>query len=197
MTLARRRLSLAGIAGVLVAGWVAAAALLPAAPDSRATGHDLLAGRAHGKLELKNSLDGVRIVSGENLRPGGSDEGSVRIKNVGEEARLELSRRKLRDRLGPNGGRLSHVLRVRVYELRRQVPGRRVSRSESRPRQIYGGRLAKMPKLDLGPRWREGEARRYRFTVLWPNHGVPKGPLRGDNEYQASRTRTTFVWRAR
>lgn len=197
MTLGRRRRSLAGLGCVLVPGWIAAAALLPVAPDSGAMSHELLAGRAHGKLAVKNSLDGVRIVSGTNLTPGDSEQGSVWIKNVGAGARLELSKRRLRDWLGPNGGALSHVLCVRVFETRRRVPGRRVGRSRSLPRQIHGGRLAKMPAVDLGPRWRVGEARRYRFEVRWPNHGLPRGPARGDNEFQASRTRTTFVWRAR
>jgi Ca2+-binding RTX toxin-like protein len=138
---------------------------------------------AHDALSISNSRDGETIFKATNLAPGDSTTGTVTIGNSGTvPAALSLSMADLSDASGPNGGRLSSVLDLRVTDV---TAGSDIA--------VYAGRLDALPAtqlLNLSP----GDERVYRFVVGLPDRGDALGPGRGDNRYQGASETATYAW---
>ncbi|HEX5592112.1 MAG TPA: hypothetical protein VFX35_02050 [Solirubrobacterales bacterium] len=134
---------------------------------------------AAGALRIADSRGEAAILRAPALRPGGSVDGSLTIRNLGAPARLELSRRRLAQTPGAGGASLAGALRLRIRELT-------VGSSEI----VYRGLLAAMPTLHLGflP---AGAERRYHFVARLPEPGLVDDGLMG------SRLRFDYRWRLR
>jgi hypothetical protein len=152
-----------------------------AAPGS--SGAPQVQAYAKGALSLKNSRNGAPIFSAANLAPGASTTGTVSITNAGKlSGSLALSPANLVDTAGPNGGRLSSLLDLRVDN---------VTGGTDLP--IYAGKLGAMPTEALGC-LRRGGRRTYRFTATFPDGGQPPSPTTGDNAFQRSSVRVDYLW---
>jgi hypothetical protein len=137
-----------------------------------------------GTLSHSNSKEGAAILSAANMVPGESQSGQVTIKNTGDvSGNFRLSSSNLTDTPGPNGGELSRVLKLKVVD------------TSGTPRTIYHGRFNAMPSIGLGT-WDSDEEHTYRFTVTFPNGGVPQSATTGDNAYKGSSTKIQFNWDA-
>ena len=137
-----------------------------------------------GTLSQSNSKEGAAILTASGMVPGQSTDGTVTIENTGDvSGSFTLSASGLTDNPGPNGGKLSDVLELRIVET--GVGGQT----------IYDGPFASMPKQSLGS-WSAGEEHTYRFTVTFPNGGKPPSETTGDNAYQGSSTSITYTWDA-
>jgi spore coat-associated protein N len=136
-----------------------------------------------GTLSQSNSKEGAAILTASGMVPGQSSDGTVTIKNTGDvSGAFTLSASGLTDNPGPNGGKLSDVLKLKVVDM---GPGTTV----------YDGPFASMPKQNLGS-WAPAEQHSYRFTVTFPNGGTPPSETTGDNAYQGSSTSVTYTWDA-
>jgi spore coat-associated protein N len=137
-----------------------------------------------GSLSHSNSNEGAAILTAAGIVPGDTETGRVTIKNTGDvSGKFRLSTSNLSDTPGPNGGRLSKVLRLKVVD------------RTSTPRTIYNGAYNAMPSIGLGT-WAKDEEHTYNFTVTFPNGGVPPSPTTGDNAYKGSSTKIQFNWDA-
>lgn len=175
------RLRLLGLVS-FAAGTIAV--VLWAAPQS--SGAPQVQAYARGALSLKNSRNGAPIFSASNLAPGGSVTGAVTISDTGRlSGSLALSSSNLLDRPGPNGGRLGLLLDLRIDD---------VTGGTDRP--IYAGKLAAMPRQELGC-LRRGGKRIYRFTATFPDGGLPPSPTTGDNAFQGSAVSVDYLWTLR
>jgi hypothetical protein len=182
-----------GAVAVVAAIGIAYAASVPSIPGApRAAVTPVLTAHAHGSLRIRNSLGGKPIVTADTIVPGQSRGGRVRIRNRGTQpVRLALARRRMAEAPGPNGGAPSGVVRVK---LKRYV--RSGNRRHSGKVMAYQGRLAKMPRVDLG-RLSAHRRHRYRLSLGMPDGGIPPSPTTGDNAYQGSTLSVDFVWLAR
>lgn len=183
----------AQVAGILAAcGLLLAVTMIPASPALERGAFPLLVKGDGGPLRVSSSKRGRPIVSGPNMQPGDVVRGQVRVENAGEDrGKLSLSRRGLSDVPGPNGGRLSTALSLRIMRVRPKP-----ARPHSRKRTVWEGSLSRMPKISLGE-WRPGKSRRYRFRIELPDGGLPPSPTSEDNAYQGSSAKVGFVWTAR
>jgi hypothetical protein len=128
----------------------------------------------------------------ENMAPGQVEEATVRIANRAPEARrFSLATARQSEAEGIGGGLLSEVLRARVIPLARPR-----SRSGTRPRPLFVGRLAGLDRVPLGA-WAPGKSRRFRLIVRFPRGEPSRLPVAGDNALQSARLAVDFVWRAR
>jgi hypothetical protein len=153
----------------LLAAGVAVAASRPAVPVAEATA-------ASGSLELTSSRTGGAIFKAASLAPGQAAGGRVRIRNSSKRAAtIYLSQRRIADRPGAGGGRLSTRLRLRVDDL-------------SRRRTVYSGPFRGLRRKRIG-RFRARESRRFRFTVTMP--------LALENAYQGSSVSSSYRWLSR
>jgi hypothetical protein len=129
-----------------------------------------------GSMTQASTADDKAILVGQDLVPGQSTSGSASITNVGDASGdFTLSGEDLTDVPGPNGGKLSTVLTLRVVE----SPGGKV---------VYSGDLARgFDSVSLGT-WKPDEKRTYDITVT-----LPAG---AGNSYQGSEATLTFAWDA-
>jgi hypothetical protein len=138
-------------------------AAAPAAPFEDSAGE---------RSVLGNSRGNSAVLVAENLAPGDSRSETVTIANDGgSPVSFALSKAGLSETPGRGGGKLSKRLELRVED----VSG------EPLPA-VYRGTIASMPRQMLG-RFAAGESRTYRFTVTFPDGGVPSSPTSGDNAY--------------
>jgi hypothetical protein len=156
-------------AALLAASVAVAAAPRPAPPDVEASA-------ATGSLKLTSSRGGKAIFKAGAVAPGRAVGGRVRIRNSRKgSASIYLSQRRVADRPGPGGGRLSPRLLLRVDDLTRR-------------RVVYAGALRGLRRKRIG-KFRARESRRFRFTVTVP--------AALDNSYQGSSVTTNYRWQAR
>ena len=135
-----------------------------------------------GVLSHLNSRSGGAILTATGMRPGQSRQGTVRITNSGTLAGdFSLAATDIIDTPGPNGGRLSDVLRLRI------------DRTTATAYTVYGGLLKDMPEIALGT-WDPRRAATFRFTVTFPDGGAAASETEGDNRYQRSRTSVRYLW---
>jgi hypothetical protein len=170
-----------------------ALALATQGPGLGAAGEESPRIRGGGErgLWIHDSKRGRLVLASDQLAPGAAVRGEVRLHTAGSErARLSVRAVGMRDSPGPNGGRLSRALWLRVK--RSRSPG---DPTDGEPETIYAGPLASFGTLRLGS-WRPGERREFEFRVRFPDGGRPTSPSGGDNSYQGSRTRFRLVWRA-
>ncbi len=139
-----------------------------------ASGPALRLSAASAPLVLHGGSDA--LFSAGALTPGGSSNGGVTVANAGSQTgRLVVRQSGVADRPGPGGGRLSHVLLLRVSE---------------RGRVLYSGKLRVARTIDLGELG-PGQRRRLRFRATLPEQGAPQ-----DNRYQAAAASATYRFAA-
>jgi spore coat-associated protein N len=139
-----------------------------------------------GNLAQSNSKEGAAVLSAPKMVPGETSSGTVTITNTGDVAgTFTLSRSSLSETAGPNGGKLSSVLELKVEELP----------SKGSPKTVYSGKVDTMAAQSLGS-FTAGEARTYQFTVTFPNGGTPTSLTTGDNLYKGSSMTVGYQWDA-
>ena len=140
-----------------------------------------------GSLELSDSLAGGAIFSARDMAPGSSAAGTVSVSNTGSlDGAFSLSQVNVVDTPGPFGGRPSQHFQLAVEE---------ISAGGSTAQLLYSGVLSGLGTRQLGP-IRAGETRSYRFTVSFPDTGIPPAPDMGDNLFQSGSLRVDYVWTA-
>ena len=156
---------------------LAAIGLAVAAPGR---GHDPASASlsaASGAVGISNSLAGAAVLSGGDLRPGDSVEGTVTIGNDGDVAgRFVLAAPDVVDTPGPGGGALSGRVVLTVADLTGGT-------------QLFSGLPADLAESDVGT-LEPGEEHEFRFTLSWPSAPA------GDNLYQGSALSLGFEWQA-
>ena len=136
---------------------------------------------ADGPLTLSATRDGVALLHGERLLPGGSVTGIITLTNLGDKAgTLDLTIDDVLDTPGAFGGRLSDVMRLRLEDL---TSGRAPIETA----------LTRSAPLGLGT-VPGGQGRTYRVTALFPDSGRPAGPALGDNLLKGSRIELALRW---
>lgn len=138
-----------------------------------------------GNLSHSNSKAPGAILSVSGLKPGQSDSGTVDITNTGDVAGVfSLSRSGLSnsDPSNPLGGKLDLV----IEDLGDPA-------APSAPVVKYSGKLGPMPVTSLST-YGPGESHRYKFTVTFPDGGVPAGPNSGDNAYKGDNVTVNYNW---
>ena len=131
-------------------------------------------GPATGAAELTKAVSGDAVLRTGPMRPGQRVSGTVTVTNGGDATgAFQLSQSDVLDTPGPDGGRLSTMVRLTVED---RTAGRRV----------YQGRLGAMAAYPLGY-LRAGERRTYGFTVEFPA-SVSR------NTFTGSQAETTFDW---
>jgi hypothetical protein len=135
-----------------------------------------------GNLSSSNSRPNVAILSAADMVPGDSANGEVTIANTGDvSGRFRLASSGISDQPGPNGGRLSEVLQLKIVDGTSTI--------------VYNGDFDAMPAQDLGT-WPAGQQHQYTFTVTFPEGGVPSSATTGDNAYKDSSAKIDFTWSA-
>jgi hypothetical protein len=149
----------------------------------------VLTARATGKLKMQNSRSGDPVVRIRKAAPGDVVRGRVTL-NHRRTTRVVtyLSVDRVRDAAGPNGGKLSRALRVRVIRLRSHHRERRLK---------YRGGLTGIERTRVGIWHRPHKRRSYAVSVRMRDHGTPPTPTGGDNAYQGSRVSFRLVWSVR
>lgn len=136
-----------------------------------------------GNLSSSNSKPNVAILSAADMVPSDTKTGEVTITNTGDVSGVfRLSSSGITDTTGPNGGKLSEVLTLKI-----------VDTTDSRT--VYDGKFNAMPDQSLGT-WPSGQAHKYEFTVTFPEGGQPPSATTGDNAYKDSATKIDFTWTA-
>jgi hypothetical protein len=139
-----------------------------------------------GNLAQSNSKEGAAVLTATKMVPGTSTNGTVVITNSGDVAgTFTLSKTSLTDTPGANGGQLSGVLNLKVED---------VTKAGS-PISVYSGKVGAMGAQSLGS-FAAGEARTYKFTVEFPDGGVPASATTGDNAYKGSSMSVGYQWDA-
>jgi hypothetical protein len=139
-----------------------------------------------GTLTSSNTKDGAAILTASKMVPGDVTAGTVTIRNTGDSTgAFTLTSSTPADTPGPNGGKLSTVLLLKVV----QDPG-------AANQTIYDGKLDAMTAPISVGTWAGGDEHTFKFTVTFPNGGPPPGPTTGDNAFQGSSTTVTYTWSA-
>jgi hypothetical protein len=143
------------------------------------------------KPKLTTNKRGRAIIRFHGMAPGDSRKRRIRISNRGASAKFRLRAVGLRSPAGPNRGRLADALRITV----RRIRGARTKKKGRLGRTVYRGPLDEMRSAKLG-RLGRLRGRNYRFKLIFPEGGVPRGDFSGDNAYQGAHARVEFRWRA-
>jgi hypothetical protein len=146
-----------------------------------------------GTLTIGNSKAGVAVITAAEMVPGETREGTVTITNTGTVAgQFRLSDSDLADTPGPNGGKLSGALDLRIVDLGPDgAPG---GGDDVNPA-TYDGRFDSMPSIDLGT-WPAGAKHTYRLAVTFRNTGAPGSSTTQDNAFKQSAAKVTYTWDA-
>jgi len=138
-----------------------------------------------GNLAQSNSKEGAAVLTATKMVPGSSTNGTVTITNSGDVAgTFTLSKTSLTDTPGANGGQLSGVLDLKVEDV-----------TKASPVAVYSGKVGAMGAQSLGS-FAAGEARTYKFTITFPDGGVPASATTGDNAYKGSSMSVGYQWDA-
>jgi hypothetical protein len=140
-----------------------------------------------GSLAQSNSKEGAAVLTASKMVPGAlPTNGTVTITNSGDVAgTFTLSKTSFTDTAGPNGGKLSEVLDLKVED---------VTKAGS-PVSVYSGKVGAMGTQSLGE-FKASEARTYQFTITFPNGGTPPSATTGDNAYKGSSMSVGYQWDA-
>jgi spore coat-associated protein N len=139
-----------------------------------------------GNLAQSNSKEGAAVLTATKMLPGTSTNGTVTITNSGDVAgTFTLSKTSLTDTPGANGGQLSGVLDLKVEDVT----------NAGSPVSVYSGKVGAMDAQSLGS-FAAGAARTYKFTITFPDGGVPSSPTTGDNAYKGSSMSVGYQWDA-
>jgi len=138
-----------------------------------------------GILSHGNSKADAFVLDVDALKPGQSQSGTVDITNTGDVAGVfSLSKDNVLDSDQTN--KLSENLDLVVADIGTPtVPGAAVVK--------YSGKLGAMPASAMGT-LNAGDARRFRFTVTFPDGGVPASATTGDNVYKGDNVTVDYNW---
>jgi len=138
-----------------------------------------------GILSHGNSKANAFVLDVDALKPGQSQSGTVDITNTGDVAGVfSLSKDNVVDSDLANP--LSENLDLVVADIGTPtVPGAAAVK--------YSGKLGDMPASAMGT-LNAGDARRYRFTVTFPDGGVPASATTGDNAYKGDNVTVDYNW---
>jgi len=138
-----------------------------------------------GVLSNSNSKAPGFILDVDALAPGDSQDGTVDITNTGDVSGVfTLSKDNLVDSDGDNP--LSEKLDLVVEDIGTPT-------TPAAPAVKFSGKLGDMDERAMGT-LAGGAARRYRFTVTFPDGGVPTGPTTGDNAYKGDSVEVDYHW---
>jgi spore coat-associated protein N len=141
-----------------------------------------------GNLSQSNSKAGAAILTAASMSPGESTTGTVDITNNGDvPGAFSLSSSNLTNT--PASPAFSSKLDLTVEDCGTPAA------SCASPSSVYSGKLGALGTQALGT-FAAGAAHRYRFTVTFPDGGVPSGPSAGDNAYKGAQTSIQFDWQS-
>ncbi len=133
-----------------------------------------------GTLSHGNSQSGA-ILSVDNLMPGDSAVGTVTLSNTGDGAGV-FSLTKSNVANSDPAHPFSEKLDLLVQDV-----------SDATPVTMYSGKLGAMGVRPAGT-IAAGSSREYRFTVTFPDGGLPSGPDAGDNLYKNDSVTVDYNW---
>ena len=138
-----------------------------------------------GNLSHSNSKAPGAILNVSGLKPGESQNGTVDITNTGDvDGVFTLSKSGVVDSDTDNP--LSDKLNLLVQDLGDPA-------APSAPVTKWDGPLGAMGARGLGT-FGADEAHRYKFTVTFPDGGIPAGPDSGDNAYKGDDVTVQYDW---
>jgi spore coat-associated protein N len=140
-----------------------------------------------GNLTHSNSRAPGAILNVTALKPGGSQSGTVDITNTGDVSGVfTVSESNILD--SDTAHKMSQKLNLVVTDL--GDPG---ATTPPAPVVKYSGKLGSMTATDLGA-YATGDTHRYKFTVTFPDGGIPPTPTSGDNLYKGGSVTADFNW---
>jgi spore coat-associated protein N len=135
---------------------------------------------AAGIMKIDTDKSGGAILNIHGLVPGHSDSGTVTLSNTGDaDGVLTLSKSNVVNSSTPG---LSGKLLVDIVD-------------QSNGSSVYSGTLGSMPSVAAGS-LAKGASKTYKFTVSFPDGGVPSSPTSGDNVYQNQSVSVDYAWDA-
>ena len=177
--MARAKPRLIGILLIVAAAAALALGGRPAAPRAKL---DLV---AHAKGSITTSSGTRAILRAANLAPGQEVRGQVTVRyRSSAPGRVRLRQRLRSEQAGRGGGRLADDLVLTIRQKRKRVT-----------RTLYSGPMSGLRSVRLR-RFRRHEKRKYFFAVSMPDHGLPAGPLAGDNAQQGASVTADYIWSA-
>ena len=172
------------VAGAVVVGSGASFTSVSANPGNAFTA---------GTLTHLNSKAGALIVTASNMKPG--DTATVGVVDITNNATLpstfSLSKTLTTNTPGANGGALGAILNVKIDDC--GVPEAGVLCTTPNATVPYDGGVTSMGTISLGT-FAAGAAKRYRFTVSFPDGGLPATATTGDNAFQGSLATVKYDW---
>jgi hypothetical protein len=135
---------------------------------------------AAGVMKIDTDKSGGAILNVSGLVPGHSDSGTVTLSNTGDAAGvLTLSK--------------SHVVNSSAPGLSGRLDLDVVDQSDGST--VYSGKLGSMPDVAAG-NIAKGGTKTYKFTVSFPDGGVPSSDSTGDNVFQNQNVSVDYAWNA-
>jgi spore coat-associated protein N len=134
-----------------------------------------------GNLHHTNNKSGAAILTASLMKPGDSTQGTVTINNDGDlGGTFSITTSNMSDTAGSNGGKLSDVLQLAVYD-------------QTTSQTIYSGAIKSVGTVSAGT-YAAGASHTYRFTVTFPDGGTPGSGTTGDNAYKGSSMSIEVDW---
>ena len=134
-----------------------------------------------GVLSHENSKADDMILNADKIVPGETKTGTVTIGNDGDVPGVfTLSKDDVVDSDSANP--MSAKLDLKVEDV-----------SNATPVEVYSGKLGAMDEQDMGT-INAGASREYKFSVTFPDGGVPTGPTSGDNAYKGDSVTVDYHW---
>jgi len=139
-----------------------------------------------GSISHTNSKSGAAILTASNMKPGGSQSGTVDIKNTGSvSGAFTLAQSNLTNT--PSSPALSSKLTLTITD--KHDPA--CSSSCPADTTVYSGTIGGMGTISLGT-YAANETHRYQFTVNFPDGGGNGA----DNSYQGAQTSAEYDFTA-
>jgi spore coat-associated protein N len=135
---------------------------------------------AAGVMKIDTDKSGGAILDVHGLVPGHSQSGTVTLSNTGDaDGVLALSK--------------SHVVNSSAPGLSGRLDLDVVDTSDNSS--VYSGKLGSMPDVAAGS-VAKGATKTYKFTVSFPDGGVPSSDSTGDNVFQNQNVSVDYAWNA-
>jgi spore coat-associated protein N len=136
---------------------------------------------AAGIMKVDTDKSGGAILNIHGLVPGPHPQsGTVTLTNSGDaDGLLTLSKSNVVNSSTPG---LSGKLDLDVVD-------------QSDGSTVYSGKIGGMPKVDAGS-LAKGASKTYKFTVTFPDGGIPSSDTSGDNVYQNQSLSIDYAWNA-
>jgi hypothetical protein len=135
---------------------------------------------AAGIMKVDSDKAGGAILDVHGLVPGHDASGTVTLSNTGDaDGVLTLAKSNVVNSSTPG---LSDTLDLEVVDL-------------SNGATVYSGKLGAMPSSAAGS-LAKGASKSYKFTVSFPDGGVPSSDTTGDNVFQNQSVSVDYAWHA-